>query len=143
MFINFRGAQLRHSFVSHLVDALERHGVSFFVDANQSKGEKLEKIFNRIEESKIALVVFSTGYTESAWCLQELVKIKELMDEGKLVAIPIFYKVEPSQVKNLTGVFGESFWNLWRIQRDSHIIKWKEAFRSIASKLGFNLSDHG
>lgn len=143
VFINFRGAQLRHSFVSHLVDALERHGVSFFVDANQSKGEKLEKNFNRIEESKIALVVFSTGYTESAWCLQELVKIKELMDEGKLVAIPIFYKVEPSQVKNLTGVFGESFWNLWRIQRDSHIIKWKEAFRSIASKLGFNLSDHG
>ncbi|KAF2580946.1 hypothetical protein F2Q68_00001381 [Brassica cretica] len=143
VFINFRGAQLRYNFASYLVDALERHGVSFFVDANQSKGEKLEKNFNRIEESKIALVVFSTGYTESAWCLQELVKINELMDEGKLVAIPIFYKVEPSQVKNLTGVFGESFWNLWRIQRDSHIIKWKESLRSIASKLGFNLSDHG
>ncbi|KAJ0252250.1 ADP-ribosyl cyclase/cyclic ADP-ribose hydrolase [Hirschfeldia incana] len=87
VFINFRGKQLRN-------------------------GKDLSVLFSRIEESRIALAIFSTLYTESNWCLNELEKIKECVDLGKLVVIPIFYKVETDDVKNLKGVFGDKFWEL-------------------------------
>lgn len=48
----------------------------------------------RFALSRIAIVIFSNRYTKSTWGLEELVKIKECMDEGKLVIIPIFYKVK-------------------------------------------------
>ncbi|VVB08027.1 unnamed protein product [Arabis nemorensis] len=141
VFINFRGAELRHGFVSHLTGALKRNGVNVYVEANELKGSDLSSLFNRIEESNIALVVFSSRYTESRWCLDELLKIKELRDEGKLLVIPIFYKVEQSHVTNLKGEFGDNFWTLWRINRDNHIIKWKEALKSVASNMGIYLED--
>lgn len=142
VYLNFRGAELRHGFISHLLQALQRNGVSVYVDTYELKGSDLTSFFTRIEESKIALVVFSSRYTESRWCLDELLKIKELMDEGRLLVIPIFYKVKPSHVTNLKGEFGDNFWTLWRINRDHHIIKWKEALRSVASKMGIYLKEH-
>ncbi|KAG7567538.1 NB-ARC [Arabidopsis thaliana x Arabidopsis arenosa] len=143
VYINFRGMDTRHHFVSHLKHALKMNGVSFFLDEMEVKGVDLGNLFKRIEESKLALVIFSSRYTESAWCLNELVKIEELRDEGKLVAIPIFYKVEPSQVKKLTGVFGDNFRSLCRMNQDHHInTKWMKALRSMASTMGFYLNEH-
>lgn len=84
VFINFRGDELRKNFISHLVEALQRSEINFFTDKQEKKGEDLSNLFNRIEESKIALAVFSKRYTESRWCLDELVKIKERADLGKL-----------------------------------------------------------
>ena len=128
VFISFRGVEMRHGFVSHFKEALNREGVSHL---------------GRIEESKLALVIFSSRYTASAWCLDELVKIKELMDEGKLVAIPIFYKVDPSQVIKLKGVFGDNFRSLCSIYQNHHAhIKWSEALMSIAQIAGFCLNEH-
>lgn len=84
VFINFRGDELRKNFISHLVEALQRNEINFFTDKQEKKGEDLSNLFNRIEESKIALAVFSKRYTESRWCLDELVKIKDRADLGKL-----------------------------------------------------------
>lgn len=84
VFINFRGDELRKNFISHLVEALQRSEINFFTDKQEKKGEDLSNLFNRIEEAKIALAVFSKRYTESRWCLDELVKIKERADLGKL-----------------------------------------------------------
>lgn len=133
VFINFRGKDVGFSFVSHLVSAFLRKGVDVFIDKYERKDEDFGEIFNKIEDSKIALVVFSSRYAESTWCLDELVKIKERVDEGKLQVIPILYKVEPSQVQQLNGDFGGKLWNLWKLHRDHHIIKWKEALESVVS----------
>lgn len=119
---------LRNDFVGHLVKALKKNGVNVDEFA--------------IEESRMALVIFSSRYIESRLCLNELVKIKELMEEGKLLVLPIFYKVEPLDVKQLKGDFGVKFWDLWRINRDHHIIEWKEALKSVASIKGIYLKEH-
>lgn len=138
VFINFCGADLRHGFVDHLAKALKRGGVNVYIDVDELLHEDITKLlFKQIEESRIALVIFSSRYTESRGILNKLVKIKELMDEGKLIVIPIFYKVEPFEVRQLKGDLGVKFWNLWRINRDHHIIKWKEALESVASMVGF------
>ena len=84
VFVNFRGEELRCGFVSHLVEALQRHGINVFIDSLERKGEDLINLFARIEESTIALVIFSERYTESIWCLDELLKIKQRADQGFL-----------------------------------------------------------
>ncbi|XP_013616068.1 PREDICTED: disease resistance-like protein CSA1 [Brassica oleracea var. oleracea] len=138
MFINFWGDDLRHGFVG---EALKKDGVYIDVD-ELPRGDLTELLVNGIKESRIALVIFSSGYAESSWCLNELLKIKELMERGKLLVIPIFYKVELWEVTQLKGDFGVKFWNLWRINRDSHIVSWKEALESVASMEGIYLKEH-
>lgn len=89
----------------------------------------------------IALAIFSSLYTESKWCLNELEKIKECVDLGKLVVIPIFYKVEIDDVKNLKGVFGEKFWELAKTCKGEKLDKWRDALKIVTKKLGFTLGE--
>jgi len=62
VFLNYRGEQLRRSFVSHLIDAFERNEINFFVDKYEQRGKDLKNLFLRIQESKIALAIFSTRF---------------------------------------------------------------------------------
>ncbi|KFK31589.1 hypothetical protein AALP_AA6G132000, partial [Arabis alpina] len=125
VFINFRGEDLRLGFVSHLVTALEDHNINVFIDNYNDKGEHLDSLLKRIEESRIALAIFSGKYTESTWCLRELTKIKDCVEQGKLVAIPIFYRLEPSTVKGVRGQFGDAFRDV--AKGDERKKEWKEA----------------
>lgn len=138
VFINFRRTDLHEGFVDHLVEALKKVGLSVCIDEDELlPGDLTELLFKRIEESRIAIVIFSSSYTESTWCLDKLVKIKECMDEGKLLIVPIFYKVKQLQVEQLEGNFGVRLWNLWRIHRDHRIIKCKEALEHVGGMRGF------
>ncbi|XP_013617650.1 PREDICTED: protein PHLOEM PROTEIN 2-LIKE A8-like [Brassica oleracea var. oleracea] len=125
VFVSFRGEELRCGFVSHLVEALQRHGINVFIDKLESVGQDLSNLFARIEESTIALVIFSRRYTESRWCLDELV-------------IPIFFKVEPVTVKQLRGAFGDKFRDReWEYRCDKpRTGSWKEALASVSCKTG-------
>ncbi|CAA7013618.1 unnamed protein product [Microthlaspi erraticum] len=104
VFINFRGEELRRGFIGFLEPALKNENINVFIDELELRGRDLQNLFVRIEESKIALVIFSRDYTSSEWCLDELAKIKECADQGNLDVIPIFYKVEPSVVKHLQAI---------------------------------------
>ncbi|TYH46562.1 hypothetical protein ES332_D11G345400v1 [Gossypium tomentosum] len=53
----------------------------------------------------VSVIVFSKDYASSKWCLAELVKI---MDCNKWV-IPVFYGVDPRDVRNQTGSFADAF----------------------------------
>ncbi|KAG2301820.1 hypothetical protein Bca52824_030471 [Brassica carinata] len=141
VFVSFRGEELRCGFVSHLVEALQRHGVNVFIDKLESVGQDLSNLFARIEESTIALVIFSRRYTESRWCLDELAKIKERADQGLLKVIPIFFKVEPVTVKQLRGAFGDKFRDReWEYRCDKpRTDRWKEAIASVSCKTGLTL----
>ncbi|ESQ39635.1 hypothetical protein EUTSA_v10000747mg [Eutrema salsugineum] len=153
VFINFRGDELRKSFISHLYSRLRSEGINAFIDTDEGAGQELENLFKRIEESKIALAVLSSRYTESHWCLQELVKIKEcsMKSEGcnnNLFVIPIFYKLETSTVRELTGKFGLNLWDLWRVpghdrNRDNRIVKWNEALENVLGKKALILTETG
>ncbi|KAJ0252644.1 Disease resistance protein [Hirschfeldia incana] len=142
VFINFRGDELRKNFISHLVEALQRNEINFFTDKQEKKGEDLSNLFKRIEESKIALAVFSKRYTESGWCLDELVKIKERADLGKLKVLPIFYNVTTDNVKYLTGEFGSNLARHQSLHEQTKIGKWKKALACISCKLGCPFIDN-
>ncbi|CDY24792.1 BnaA08g15180D [Brassica napus] len=140
VFINFRGKELRLTFVSHLEKALRRDGINVFVDKNETKGKDLSSLFSRIEESRIALAIFSSMYTESKWCLNELVKINECVHSGKLVVIPIFYKVDTDDVKNRNGTFGAKLWELAKTKPEM-LVKWVKALEDVTEKIGYTLGE--
>ncbi|KAL0657869.1 hypothetical protein Bca4012_078454 [Brassica carinata] len=141
VFLNYRGEQLRYSFVSHLIEAFERHGINFFVDKYEQRGKDLKDLFVRIKESRIALAIFSTRYAESSWCMDELVKMKKQADKRKIQVIPVFYKVRARDVRRQTGEFGDNFWNLAKASSGYQIKKWKEALECISGKMGLSLRD--
>ncbi|CAN8241299.1 unnamed protein product [Cochlearia groenlandica] len=142
VFINFRGKEIRHGFLSHLVAAFKRQGIVFFIDKDEKKGKDLTILFKRIKESPIALAIFSRRYAQSKWCLNELAKIKKLAEENNLKVIPIFYKVKVDEVRHQKGEFGHNFWKLAKHSSGEEIKKWKEALEFVCYQIGLTLSDN-
>lgn len=145
LFVSFRGNELRNGFVSHVVKALRVEGVNVFIDSYELKGRDLQNLFKRIENSKMALVIFSDRFSESDWCLNELLKMDELVKEGKLIVIPVFYRVSTDDVKYFKGKFGKGF--IETVQRQSPseepmAERWKSSVKSISSKTGFTSEVH-
>jgi len=112
VFLSFRGEDTRKTFTGHLYEGLKNRGISTFQDDKRLEhGDSIPKeLLRAIEESQVALIVFSKNYATSKWCLNELVKIMECKDEenGQTV-IPIFYDVDPSHVRNQSESFGAAF----------------------------------
>ncbi|GKC73533.1 Toll/interleukin-1 receptor domain-containing protein, partial [Tanacetum coccineum] len=62
-----------------------------------------------IQESHHAVIIFSKNYADSSWCLDELVHIMKYMAENGQIVMPVFYDVDPSDVRNQSGYFGNEF----------------------------------
>lgn len=141
VFVNFRGDELRDNFISHLETALRDGGVNYFIDNLLDAGTDLKDLFSEIEDSEIALAVFSKRYSESKWCLNELVKIMEKVEENKLHVIPIFFKVKVDDVKKQIGDFERNLLGGGPGERPE-MPKWEKALHSATGKLGLNLSKY-
>ncbi|XP_050275551.1 disease resistance protein RPV1-like [Quercus robur] len=107
VFLSFRGEDTRNGFTSNLNGILRHNGINTFMDDELQRGEKIStELLEAIENSKISIIVFSKNYATSTWCLDELVKILECKKNGQVV-FPVFYEVDPSDVRNQRGKFGE------------------------------------
>ena len=138
VFLNFRGKELRWNFVGYLYDALKEKEINVFIDKDQKRGKKVEGLLEEIERSKIALAIFSPMYTGSNWCLKELARMRERMEQGKLVVIPVFYNVKPSTVEELRGDFGDKFRDLVKAHKEEKK-EWKKALKCFAKLQGCEL----
>ncbi|XP_048133487.1 TMV resistance protein N-like [Rhodamnia argentea] len=101
VFLSFRGTDVRDSFLSHLYAGLDQRGIHTFMDNEElRKGEQISPaLMKAIEESRIAVIVFTKNYASSTWCLEELAKIMECKEQRDLEVFPLFYKVEPREVR--------------------------------------------
>ncbi|XP_024963102.1 TMV resistance protein N-like isoform X2 [Cynara cardunculus var. scolymus] len=111
VFLSFRGTDTRYTFVDHLYTALIQQGIGTFKDDEElPRGETIRpSLLNAIEDSQIAVVVFSEHYAHSSWCLQELEHIMKCKVERDQLVIPIFYHVDPSEIRNQKRKYGEAF----------------------------------
>nr|XP_023890756.1 TMV resistance protein N-like [Quercus suber]XP_023890757.1 TMV resistance protein N-like [Quercus suber]XP_023890758.1 TMV resistance protein N-like [Quercus suber]XP_023890759.1 TMV resistance protein N-like [Quercus suber] len=108
VFLSFKGEDTRNGFTSHLNGILRYNGINTFIDDELPRGEKIStELLEAIESSKISIIIFSKNYASSTWCLDELVKILECKNNGQVV-LPVFYKVDPSNVRNQQEKFGEA-----------------------------------
>ncbi|KAK7372810.1 hypothetical protein VNO80_06198 [Phaseolus coccineus] len=110
VFISFRGEDTRYNFIGHLRRELGRKGIKSFNDDRHMRiGESLSPALSKaIEGSRILIVVFSENYASSTWCLDELVRIIERskMKEKKQLVFPVFYHVDPSDIRHQRNSFG-------------------------------------
>uniref|UniRef100_A0A1J3FJB4 TMV resistance protein N n=2 Tax=Noccaea caerulescens TaxID=107243 RepID=A0A1J3FJB4_NOCCA len=146
LFISFRGADVRNGFVSHLYESLVRAGIYTFKDDQElERGEYISaELLKAIENSRILLVVLSKNYASSPWCLDELLHImhcRESCDSGQLV-LPIFYNVDPSDVRRQRGSSGKYFHRHARRHPESKLNKWKEALTKVANLSGFSTPNY-
>ncbi|XP_022734185.1 TMV resistance protein N-like [Durio zibethinus] len=143
VFLSFRGEDTRTNFTDHLYAALIRAGVNTFRDDNElSRGKDISsELLKAIKESKISIVVFSKGYAYSRWCLNELVKIIECKNTIGQIVIPIFYDVDPSDIRKQIGSYAQAFAeHEKRFEADMEMIKrWRAALSEAADLSGWDL----
>ncbi|ESR55136.1 hypothetical protein CICLE_v10023372mg, partial [Citrus x clementina] len=140
VFVSFRGEDTRDNFTSHLCSALCRQNIQTFIDDQLNRGDEIsESLVNAIEASAISVIVFSESYASSRWCLHELVKILDCKKEYAQIVIPVFYRVDPSDVRNQTGSFGNLFSKLEESFKENpkKLRSWRNALKEAASLSGF------
>lgn len=90
------------------------------------------ELVQAIRESRFAVVVLSKRYASSRWCLDELVEIKE----SSKTVMPVFYKVNPSHVRNLNGEFGTAFEEACQGKPEDVKQRWRDALVYVADIAG-------
>ncbi|KAI9119841.1 hypothetical protein K1719_009230 [Acacia pycnantha] len=142
VFISFRGEDTRSNFTSHVYDALCRKHIRTYIDYQLPKGDDISpSLLQAIEDSYISVVVFSENYASSRWCLDELIHILHCKRIQGQIVVPVFYKVEPSHVRNQTGgVYRQAF---ERYERDLKVAQhkmqmWKQALHEAANLAGYD-----
>lgn len=89
------------------------------------------------------MVILSKTYAFSTSCLDELLKILECKNSKGQLVLPVFYNVNPSQVREQQGSFEEALAKHVDKFRDDmdKVKKWREALCEVATLSGWHLGD--
>ncbi|KAI9077628.1 hypothetical protein K1719_040403 [Acacia pycnantha] len=137
----FKGEDTCASFTSHLYSSLSNEGIIVFKDdTDLLRGNSIStELTIAIEHSTISIIICSKYYASSRCCLNELSKIMELHRAQGRIVLPVFYDVDPYQIRTQNSYFGEAFRDL--IQRSSpkeeEVSRWRTDLREVTNILGF------
>jgi len=144
--INFTGEDIRRKFVSHLDYALCVAGLTTFLhEENAVKGMQIQQPILNL--CRVAIVVFSKTYSQSAWCLHQLQQIIKWQETYSRHVLPIYYEIQPSDVRLQKGDFGEAFKatahkTFSRQQLQHGMSRWSHALTKAANFFGWDESNY-
>nr|KYP42913.1 TMV resistance protein N [Cajanus cajan] len=141
VFLSFRGSDTRHGFVGNLYKALHDKGIHTFIDDEKLQGgeEITPTLMRAIEESRIAITVLSHNYASSSFCLDELASIIDCVERKGLLVLPVFYNLDPSDVRHQKGSYGEALAkHEERFKAKERLEKWKMALHQVANLSGYH-----
>ncbi|XP_056851845.1 probable disease resistance protein RPP1, partial [Raphanus sativus] len=123
VFPSFHGADVRKSFLSHLLKEFRSKAINLFIDNDITRGEFIGPELKR--------------YASSSWCLDELVEIMKCKEELGQTVMPVFYEVDPSDVKEAGREFGKVFKKLVKVNqmRESDAKMIEDVATEVANKL--------
>lgn len=137
VFPSFSGEDVRKSFLSHLLRGLDRKLINTFIDHGIERSRPIApELLLAIRESKISIVVFSKNYASSTWSLNELVEIHKCCEELGQMVIPVFYNVDPSDVRKQTGEFGKAFEETCKGKTEDVKQGWMQVLTEVANMAG-------
>ncbi|KHN46557.1 TMV resistance protein N [Glycine soja] len=147
VFVSFRGEDTRNNFSAFLFEALFENGIHAFKDdTHLQKGESIApELLQAIQGSRLFLVVFSKNYASSTWCLRELAHICNCTIKASLSRVlPIFYDVDPSEVRKQSGYYGIAFAEHERRFRGDkekmeEVQRWREALTQVTNLSGWDI----
>ncbi|KAI9092537.1 hypothetical protein K1719_027665 [Acacia pycnantha] len=147
VFLSFRGEDTRLGFVGFLRESLRQRGIRVFYDDDSIRtGEEITPaLFKAIQESRTAIIVFSEKYANSTFCLRELETILEcFIEDGRLV-YPVFYYVDPSELRHPSrhprGSYAKALAGQEERFKDDKqkVEKWRLALSQAANLKGYHL----
>ncbi|XP_059455281.1 disease resistance protein RPV1-like [Corylus avellana] len=144
VFLSFRGEDTRNNFTAHLYAALDQKCIKTYIDNALERGENISPaLLKAIEESRISVIVLSQNYASSSWCLDELATILECKETKGQIVLPVFYKVDPSEVRYQRNSFEKAFVKHEKRFKDDQmkVQRWKSALTQVANLSGYDLKN--
>ncbi|XP_059077929.1 disease resistance protein Roq1-like [Cryptomeria japonica] len=144
-FISHQGPDVKETLAKHLYHLLRERGCQAFLDRPEIQvGDSIPfALRNAICSSFVQIAIFSQGYAESSWCLDELVLMLQQTDA---LFIPVFYNVQPWElrhIENEKSQYAEAFSYYERRGRyPDKLDEWRRALKSAADISGYELSQH-
>ncbi|KAK7378105.1 hypothetical protein VNO80_03541 [Phaseolus coccineus] len=143
VFLSFRGEDTRNGFTDHLYAAFRGRGFAVFRDNEElERGEVIaDALLKAIDESLCSVVVLSPRYASSRWCLDELLRILESRAKFGRNVLPIFYDVDPADVRHQRGTFSEAFAKHAERFGSDEIRMWRQALKVVADLYSWTSKD--
>ncbi|XP_018722609.2 TMV resistance protein N-like [Eucalyptus grandis] len=148
VFLSFRGPDTRIGFTDCLYRSLINVGIQVFRDNEEVHvGERINgSLQHAINKCRIYIPIFSHTYASSQWCLHELAQIvtNTNKSEGNKEILPIFFDVEPDDVKLKTPLYRDAIFNLKREKKLSNgqVLVWREALVEVAAIKGWEVKNY-
>jgi hypothetical protein len=140
VFLSFRGQDTRNNFTANLYNALRQKEINPYMDDKLREGEEISQaLLKAIKESRTAIVVLSENYASSTWCLDELMEILKCRETNQQIVIPLFYKVDPSDVRHQRKSFGEALVKHESRFPEETVQRWKAALNKVTNLSGRHL----
>ncbi|XAR49182.1 hypothetical protein NMG60_11032283 [Bertholletia excelsa] len=153
VFLSFMVEEIGTRFADHLYTALDQAGFRTFKgNKDLMMGENINSQLQKaIQESRISIILLSKGYASSIRCLDELEMILQHKNSCSAhhQVIPVFYDVDPSDVRKQMGSFEEAFRrHEERLEMEegerkrewkTKVEGWKSALTKVANLAGMNL----
>ena len=138
VFLSFRGDDTRYSFTDHLCKELRQKNILVFRDNEHlPRGGVIDsELMKAIKQSQFAIIVLSERYADSTSCLDELDEINKCRETTGITVFPVFYHVDPSDVKNLRGIFETELARHVTVEVE-RIENWKKALKEVSSLAGW------
>ncbi|CAL2241125.1 unnamed protein product [Prunus armeniaca] len=145
VFLSFRGEDTRKTFTDHIYTAFVDAGLQTFRDDDElERGEDIKpELEKAIQHSRSSVIVFSKDYASSKWCLDELVMILQRKRTSDHVVLPVFYDIDPSEVRKQTGSFAKAFAGHQKngsLNKDK-VKGWRAALAEVADLAGMVLQN--
>ncbi|CAN0928171.1 Disease resistance protein RUN1 [Linum grandiflorum] len=138
VFLCFRGDDTRHGFTSHLMSALSDRQIRTFIDDKLSKTESIDELISILQRCALSVVVFSEKFADSVWCLEEVATIARRVTKFGHRVLPVFYRVDPSDVEDDTGSYATTIDREYKA-KSSYLedkTRWMGALKAVANCAG-------
>ncbi|CAN6879471.1 unnamed protein product [Brassica oleracea] len=137
VFPSFCGEDLRKSFLSHFLKEMQRKGITTFIDHEIKRSKAIgPELVAAIRGSRIAVILLSKNYASSTWCLNELLEIMSCKEERGQTVMPVFYDVDPSDVRKQAGDFGNIFEKTCVGKSEEVRQRWSRVLTDVANLAG-------
>ncbi|XP_030440023.2 disease resistance protein RPV1-like [Syzygium oleosum] len=144
VFLSFRGPDTRRNFAEHLYIALRDAGFHVFRDEEELENgvEINEQLMEAIVQSKISIPIISQDYASSKTCLMELDQMLKCTNDNDHIIIPIFYYIDPKNVRKCNGSIKMSFHEHKKRNINGEVIgSWKRSLHQIGRLKGHHLHE--
>ncbi|KAI4354059.1 hypothetical protein L6164_002959 [Bauhinia variegata] len=136
-------------FFYHLLCSLQSAGLAVYRDEQGIREGLLwanrlsSSLLKDIERSRVCIVIFSSAFASSRYCLEEVEKIMEFHITIGQIVLPVFYNVERREVCRQKGTFGQAFVQLLMeiSATKEKELSWRRALTIAAKLKGWHLTD--